>query len=51
MMTNVTLSQQDREHLRRCMSEVLTQITADYLRTQPERRQLASIVLTAQETH
>jgi hypothetical protein len=43
MMTNLIVNQQDREHMRHCISDLLLQVAADYQKTQSERRQLATL--------
>lgn len=49
MMTNLTLNQQDAEHMKQCISDLLTRITADYQQAQPERRELAATLPTTDE--
>jgi hypothetical protein len=50
MMTNLTLNQQDVEQIRRCISDLLTQMTAEYQQAKPERLELAAALPTADET-
>jgi hypothetical protein len=40
MMTNFTLNQQDTKQLKHCISDLFTQMTADYRETRMERQQL-----------
>lgn len=49
-MTNLTLNQQDAEHMRRCISDLLTQMTDDYQQAQPERCELAATSPKTDET-
>jgi hypothetical protein len=42
MMTNLIVNQQHRDHMRHCISDLLTQTTTDYQKAQLERRQLAA---------
>ena len=48
-MINLTLNQQDAEHMRRCISDLFTQMTADYQQAQRERRELAAALPTTDE--
>lgn len=41
-MTNFTLNQQDTKQLKRCIKDLLTQMTTDYQHTQSERREVAA---------
>ncbi len=50
MMTNLKLNQQDAEKIRRCISDLLTQMTDDYQQAQPERRELAAVSPKTDET-
>jgi hypothetical protein len=40
-MTNFTLNQQDTTQLKRCIKDLLVQMTTDYQQTQSERREVA----------
>jgi hypothetical protein len=42
MMTNFTLNQQDAKQMKRCISDLFTQMTADYQQTRSERREAAT---------
>jgi hypothetical protein len=42
MMTNFILNQQDTNQLKRCIKDLLTQMTTDYQQTQSERREVAA---------
>lgn len=46
MITNLTLNEQDADYVRRCISNLLTQMTDDYQQAQPERRELAAALAT-----
>jgi hypothetical protein len=41
-MTNFTLNQQDTKQLKRCIKDLLIQMTTDYQQTQSERREVAA---------
>jgi hypothetical protein len=41
-MTNFTLNQQDTNQLKRCIKDLLVQMTTDYQQTQSERREVAA---------
>jgi hypothetical protein len=42
MMTNFTLNQQDAKQIKRCISDLFTQMTTDYQQTRSERREAAT---------
>jgi hypothetical protein len=42
-MTNFTLNQQDTTQLKRCIKDLLVQMTTDYQQTQSERREVATV--------
>jgi hypothetical protein len=42
MMTNFTLNQQDAKQMKRCISDLFTQMTTDYQQTRAERREVAA---------
>ena len=41
-MTNFTMTQQDTKQLKRCIKDLLVQMTTDYQQTQLERREVAA---------
>jgi hypothetical protein len=43
MMTNFTLNQQDTTQLKRCIKDLLVQMTTDYQQAQSERREVATV--------
>lgn len=48
-MTNLALNQQDAEQRRRCISALLIHMITDYQQTQPERRELATVLPPSEE--